>query len=98
MDHADSLTHRPQFGSGYRAAHVTQTAVGHHQQPLWRHDTGVQDSADASGNLLRRLDVGLFHVDEAKAEYLVLGELMVRVHLSEVPVGRLEMDGSDIRR
>ncbi len=29
--HSDSLTHRAQLGCRYRATHITQAAVGHHQ-------------------------------------------------------------------
>src|SRR6266852_2547140 len=96
--YANSFAHRSQFGRGYRATHVTQAAVGHHQQTLGRYDASIQDSAEAIGNLLRLLDMGLLHVDEGQSENFVPRELTVRVHLSKVPMGRLEMDGSDIRR
>src|SRR5260221_8768068 len=89
--HADPRAHRSQFGRGYRATHVTQAAVGHHQQPLGRYDAGIQDPAVAICNLLWLLDIGLLHVDEAQSERLVPRELTIRFHLSEVPMGRLEM-------
>src|SRR5258707_11056453 len=75
--HADPRAHRSQFGRGYRAAHVTQAAVGHHQQTLRRYDASIQNSADAIGNLLRLLDIGLLHVDEAQSEHLVPRELSI---------------------
>src|SRR5260370_7723809 len=62
--HANSFAHRSQFGRGYRATHVTQAAVGHHQQPLGRYDAGIQAPADAISNLLWLLDLAPLHLPQ----------------------------------
>src|SRR5450759_3152326 len=90
--YADSLAHSLQFGRGYGATHVTQAAVGHHQQTLGRHSASIQDSSDAIGNLLGRLDIGFLHVDETQSQHLVPRKSTIRFHLSEVPMGRLEVN------
>src|SRR5258708_23498995 len=82
--HANSFAHRSQFGRGYRATHVTQAAVGHHQQPLGRYDAGIQDPADAICTLLSLLDIGLLLVDEAQSERLVPRDLTILFHPSDV--------------
>src|SRR5437667_921156 len=49
-------------------------------------------------NVLGLLDIGLLHVNEAQSKHLVPRKSTIRFHLSEVPMGRLEVNGSGIRR
>jgi len=47
--------------------------------------------------ILRLLDIGILHINETQARTLSLGNSAIRVHLSEVPMGRLKVDGGYFR-